>query len=281
MKIILVICIWVAVLIPQAAMAAIIYVDAGATSGASNGISWENAYIDLQSALGNAASGDEIWVSQGTYKPTIQFNPDDSRSAVFQMKNNIAVYGGFNGTEENRSNRDWVNNATILSGDIGIQGDDSDNCYLVFYHTESLALNSAAILDGITITEGASGMYNFQSSPTITNCTFSGNEGFSGIYNDHSSPTITNCTFSDNSANDYGGGMYNNYSSPAITNCIFSNNSADSYYGRGGGMYNNYSTPTITNCIFSNNSSNYDGGGIYNNQSSPTIINCTFSGNFA
>ena len=40
-----------------------------------------------------------------------------------------------------------------------------------------------------------------------------------------SSPYLTNCTFTGNSAN-YGGGMYNYSGSPTVTNCTFSGNSA-------------------------------------------------------
>jgi hypothetical protein len=46
----------------------IIYVDAGRPAG-GNGQSWGTAYKYLQDGLTAAASGDEIWVAQGTYKP--------------------------------------------------------------------------------------------------------------------------------------------------------------------------------------------------------------------
>ena len=58
----------------------IYYVDQSATSGSNNGTTgWANAYLDLQSALGNPSlvADDEIWVAQGTYKPTV--NPDLNR----------------------------------------------------------------------------------------------------------------------------------------------------------------------------------------------------------
>ena len=51
----------------------------------------------------------------------------------------------------------------------------------------------------------------------------------------NSSPTLTNCTFTGNAAGGSGGGMYNYYSSPTLTNCTFTNNTT---VGKGGGMYN-------------------------------------------
>ena len=54
-------------------------------------------------------------------------------------------------------------------------------------------------------------MYNArQSSPTLTDVTFSDNSAVSGggMYNNGSSPTLTDVTFSANTA-DFGGGMYN------------------------------------------------------------------------
>ena len=108
------------------------------------------------------------------------------------------------------------------------------------------------VLDGFTITGGTGryvgGMYNWHSSPTVTNCTFLGNSARygGGMYNLDSNPTVTNCAFLANSAQ-YGGGMLNqsNSSSPTVTNCTFSGNTA----GYGGGMYNLDSNPTVTNCV--------------------------------
>ena len=147
------------------------------------------------------------------------------------------------------------------------------------------------ILEGFTITGGnadgtdpndqrGGGMYNFQSSPTVINCKFTGNTaqyGGGGMFNYNSSPTVTNCTFSSNTASD-GGGMCNNNSSPTLTTCTFTDNSAD----YGGGMECNAGNPTITNCTFTSNSADVTGGGMYNGaNSSPTVANCTFTGNSA
>ncbi|HFA52017.1 MAG TPA: HYR domain-containing protein, partial [Bacteroidetes bacterium] len=119
------------------------------------------------------------------------------------------------------------------------------------------------------------------SSPSVTNCTFSGNTAVTfggGMFNlASSSPSVTNCTFSGNSAA-AGGGMGNQTSSsPAVTNCSFNGNTAGN---EGGGMFNSFSSsPTVTNCTFSGNSA-ATGGGMHNQfSSSPTVTNCILWGN--
>jgi hypothetical protein len=132
-----------------------------------------------------------------------------------------------------------------------------------------------------------SGMYNYDSTPTVSNCTFSLNTATrsgGGVCNStYTSPTITNCTFYGNTADEAGGGMHNYLCSPTVTNCTFTNNVAFSVNHGGGGMCNwNDSSPTVINCMFSENLANGYGGGMYNHDnSSPTITNCTFYGNTA
>lgn len=272
----------------------IIYVDADA-AGANNGTSWDDAYTELQPALAAAAAGTQIWVAEGTYKPSWEFSPGDPRSATFQMKNGVAIYGGFAGSESSLADRDWVGHVTVLSGDIGAAGVSSDNSYHVFYHPSGTALEGTAILDGFTVSGGnangdmstGGGMVNNYSSPTLINCTFSGNlanYGGGGMANGYSSPTLTNCTFVGNSAMgsnvSLGGGMLNYHSSPVLTGCTFSNNLTD--YG-GGGMYNaDQSSPTLDHCTFSQNSAYSYGGGMYNyGSSAPVLTDCTFVDNSA
>jgi len=272
-----------------------VYVNNTAT-GSNNGTDWANALTSFQSALNLAASGDQIWVAAGIYTPDYAYDlTDSSRYYHFRMIEGVAIYGGFAGTEDSISQRTDFGmdgaNETFLSGDIETLGDNTDNCYHVFYHPAGLNLTSTSILDGFTITEGNSdgnyphdaggGMFNYNSSPTIANATFSLNsaaESGGGMVNAYSSPTITNTTFSLNSASVIGGGMANTYSSPTITNVTFSLNSADSL---GGGICNLGSSPSITNVTFSMNSADNLGGGIYNLASSPAIINATFSANTA
>jgi len=93
------------------------------TSGTCN--SWATA-CELRYALSIAVSGQEIWVKAGTYKPTSGID----RSATFTLKNGVAIYGGFAGTENMLSQRDPVDpDITTLSGDIGTAGDASDNSW--------------------------------------------------------------------------------------------------------------------------------------------------------
>ena len=277
------------------AAADVIYVDADASPG-GNGQTWGTAYNYLQDALYKPPTGgDEIWVADGTYKPA---GPGGGRTAIFQLKNGVGIYGGFAGTETSLDERDWQTNETILSGDLN--GDDvgfTNNAENSYHVVTGSGTDATAILDGFTITagnansstwphDGGGGMSNYpDSSPTVTNCTFTGNSAYAdggGMRNwSNSKPIITQCTFSGNSSSQEGGGMMNGEASrPTVTNCTFSGNSAGE---DGGGMYNNQtSNPMVTNCTFSGNSADFTGGGMYNvNSSSPTVTNCTFSGNSA
>ncbi|MBN4058947.1 right-handed parallel beta-helix repeat-containing protein, partial [bacterium AH-315-J04] len=99
-----------------------------------------------------------------------------------------------------------------------------------------------------------------------------------GIHCQNTSPTISNCVFSGNSATIGGGGMYNSLgASPLITNCSFTNNTANN----GGGMFNSQSYPTVINCKFTTNVSAFGGGGMFNSDSSPDVVGCTFLANSA
>ena len=278
----------------SSAQAATWHVDKDAT-GSNNGISWENAYTDLQDALASAIDGDDIWVAEGTYTPTTVID----RTATFQLKSGVALYGGFNGDETSLDQRVWTDYDTVLSGDVN--GDDigfTNNGENVFHVVTGA---DDATIDGFTITGGnangsstdgeGGGMYNYDADATITNCTFSGNNARNtgsahggGIFSELGSLTIDNCTFSGNEADD-GGGIYNKYleATTIISNCTFSENTA--YSNTGGGIANEVSSITITNCIFLENealttSGAYRGGGAINNGScNPTITNCIFSGN--
>lgn len=261
--------------------AQVVYVDAAA-AGANDGSSWAHAYLDLQDALSSVPRFTEIWVAEGTYKPT----SGTDRSAAFRLKNEVGLYGGFVGGAVDFADRDPSTHATILSGDIGVPMDDSDNVYNVV-----LAINVSAstTLDGFTITGGnangtidecGGGIRISAASPVIQYCTIANNsaerEG-GGLYLSSSSPTISHCSITDNSSEREGGGLFLIVSSPVFTDCTITSNAADLF---GGGGYFSASAPAFHQCIISGNDAS-SGGGIYNFGASSTFTNCVFSGNSA
>ncbi|MHC5006119.1 MAG: right-handed parallel beta-helix repeat-containing protein, partial [Planctomycetota bacterium] len=256
----------VVTMLSSTAYADTIYVDDDACPGPGSGTEGD-PYCSIQTAIDNAVDTDEIVVAPGTYLEAIDFlgkaitlrSSDGADVTIIDGTGNFHVVQCVNGEGPD----------TVLEG-FTITGGNANGDYPDY-------------LGG--------GMYNASSSPTVTDCLFSGNSAAAeggGMYNYVSNPTVTNCTFSGNSAGPWGdgnggsgGGMCNQYSSPTLTDCTFSGNTTTPFYG--GGMYNaNSSNPTLTNCTFTGNIGGYEGGGMYNNQfCNPTVTDCTFSGNTA
>lgn len=288
-----------------------------AGDGNFDGTSWANAFpgSSLQTTIDAANTGEEVWVAAGTYKPTAGAD----RTASFNMKNGVTLYGSFTGTETSVSQRVFTNGLTsILSGEIGVPG-IGDNCYHVI---NNFNLDNSAVIDGFiirdanddrtaTTTDGlGGGIYNNGSnpgnicSPTIRNCVITNNQAVfgAGIFNSGynggaANPLILNCIIADNTAITGGGGidnfgLLNGNASPVITNCVIANNTASQ---RAGAMYcwggnNGNASPVILNTIFINNSA-IDGGAIVadrlnavsgsSGSSNPNCKNCIFWENTA
>ncbi len=238
------------------AQGATIFVDIANCPGPGDG-SVGDPYCSIQTAIDNAVDTDEIVVAEGTYVELIDF----SGKAITVRSSDPNDAGVVLNTIIDGAGAGAV--VTCQSGEA-----------------------AATILSGFTITGGGlsafgGGMYNLNSSPTVTNCSFSVNDAVgAGMGNDNSSPTVTNCTFIGNTSSQNGGGMYNfGNSNPTVTDCTFIGNTADA---SGGGMFNLNGNPTLNNCTFIANTCSHSGGGIYNsNFSSPTVTNCTFSENTA
>ncbi len=286
----------------------LLYVDADATSPTPNGLSWTTAYTSLQVALfATVPAGDEIWVAEGIYYPDEGgYWPDNDRQANFALKNGVEIYGGFAGTETERSQRQPRVNVTVLSGDIdGNDVTDSNgvvtttanitgsNAYNVVH---SLAVSRTAVLDGFTITAGyaentenihcyqncGGGIYNQFGSPQLNQITFSGNYAArdgGGMFTEVGSPQLTQVSFSGNSAQNNGGGMFTEVGRPQLTQVSFSGNRADN---DGGGMYSISSRPQLTQVSFRGNSATNKGGGMFNSNSfNFEMSQVSFSGNYA
>ena len=245
----------------------IIYYIKPTGSDANNGTSWTTAFRTVQKALTTITSG-EIWVAAGTYYPDESgtINNDD-RNASFTLKNNVALYGGFAGSEMHRDERHTKANPSILSGEIQADGRANNNS---FHVVRSNYLNATAVLDAFIITAGSA-----NEKWTSTTNSIGG-----GMYNYYSSPTISNCGFTGNSVVGEGGGMENENSSPTLTNCSFWGNTAsydavDHWEGLGAAINNYLSAPMLLNCSFSRNEAAAgNGNAIDNSLSSLTVINC-------
>jgi hypothetical protein len=242
------------------------------------GIDWHEPYAFLQDALAEAQPGDQIWVAKGkepytpdwfTDYPNLRFHPEQT----FNLKKGVALYGGFDGTETDVTDRDCNtrNNETVLSGDLF--GDDDPNVLFgpTFFEnswnivTAGADTDSNTILDGFTIRGG----YANGTSPMTP-----WNKG-GGMHN-LGSPTISRCLFEYNWAYDQGGGMYNDFGSPKIVDCEFKDNFTRQ---QGAGLCNIGGTPTLICCDFTMNKGAKHGGGMYSYLGSATLIKCTFTKN--
>lgn len=274
-----------------------------ANGGNASGSSWLNASNDLQLIIDQSASGDEVWVASGYYRPVRLFSNTatislNNRQNSFVLKNGVKVYGGFFGNETLLSQRSWQSNQTYLDGDIGTYNDSSDNCYSV---VRSIGAVGDALLDGFLVRNGnadggaanlysGGGIYIYQSSPSIRNCRFIDNRALNGgaLYcGNGSAPTIANCEFQSNTAIDKGGAVSAYIpGSYKMSRCWFGGNKAAS----GGAIANEYGTSTVSislkNCVFQGNYAsapgNSGGGAVYNyTDIHSQYVNCTFAGNRA
>ena len=234
------------------------FVDADAT-GAGTGLSWTDAATSLTTVLPVAVSGDAIWVAEGLYVPTTTTN----RSAFFDIPRGVSMYGGFTGIETALSQRDPEAHPTILSGDIGVLGDASDNSNQIVR-----MVAPGATIDGFTIRDAngnsyGAGLYISAGGCVVNQCRISGNTGYSGggLYVESGSQvTISRCRVIGNTAQGYGGGIYSYSNSLQLTNSVIAGNSATSASTYGGGIYAAYGTQTIGNCTIAGNSGTNQGG---------------------
>lgn len=227
------------------------------------GTSWTEAKRTVAATIGTATAGDEIWVARGTYAEHLTLKPD------------LALYGGFAGTEATRAERNWTNHLAILWGNTN---------KVVVNITNS---GPTTRLDGFTIGGGigihGGGIAMVGSGPIIANNTIRNNItdgagagisiwGFQLISSTEAHfPVITNNVIVDNqSINDEGdgAGIAVIGSSPVIAWNVIARNTATC---NGGGIACwRHSFPIIANNFIVANSASYDeltasagGGGIF------------------
>ncbi|MEX0986000.1 MAG: right-handed parallel beta-helix repeat-containing protein [Bacteroidales bacterium] len=274
-------------------MATVIYVDADAGTG-GDGSSWVAAYTTVYEAIDAAAATDTIWVAAGTYYPEAHTTP---RLAVFNIEKEITLIGGFSGFETSLSERDYKSNPVILSGDIGVAGDSTDNVYHVVKFGVSNEL--AASIDGFIIEGGyavegggsemivGGGIHlHYVQNKTIINCTFQNNvaedRGGAIFIEGGSNNVISNCVFRENqqiigTGNTHGGGAAGseNTNGNVFDHCLFENNRAA---GSGGAFFGDGGVNYFNNSIFRYNACGKDGGALFNNGQ---LSNCIIRENSA
>ncbi len=287
---------WIAAMKVPGATGGRLYVD-GTVATSGTGASWATAKKRLEEALLIANTGtcvNEIWVADGTYFPTTGAARDSSFRI---LRNGIKVYGGFAGAETLLSQRNILANPAILSGNIALLTDSTDNAYHVvtFVPTAATPMDTTTALDGFTITggysAGATGAFTVQGQGI-------GRQDGAGMYLAANlagavcSPRIENCTIRRNVAN-YGGGMYGaafngGTCSPLVRASGFVEDSAALGLG-GGALFNTNTTngtvqPVFLNCSIAANRTSANGAGIYMAASAPatgllTVRGSTFTAN--
>ncbi len=240
------------------AFADVIFVDASQSlaTALQTGATWGTAYKSLQTAIGQAVSGDEIWVAEGTYKPTTT----NDRSISFVIPSGVKLYGGFQVGATTITERDPFVHQSILSGAIGGPA-PTDNTFSVVRLTNTA---SGTVLSGFVVTGGhadGGGSSNFgggvrvagvnavprisecffvdnfavsgsavqftgaTANPTLVNCVVAGNQGFFAIDVQNSTVGIFLCTIVDNDGT--GIRFLNNTLNSSVANSIVRGNGDD------------------------------------------------------
>ena len=232
----------------QADANGIIYVSA---DGEGDGSSWESptSHLDFASAL-SSGGATKVWVKKGIY-----YGNENDPLTAFDVTESNRVYGSFNGDEPadyDISQRDFVNNASILDGQ-GVRR--------VLTQKKAFNAATAPVWDGFIIRNGNSG---------------TGGGAFIDNY-----ATLSNCQIIDNVSSMFGGGVYiNNGGGNAhviLNNCTITGNTAS----MGGGVCDRLGCD-FNNCWISNNTSTTKGAGVYVFMNTePVFKNCVISNNTA
>ncbi len=182
------------------------YVNKNQTANEADGRSWETAFREIQPAIDAAyeSGGGEVWVAAGVYD---EERVSDMDSGSIDLRQGVELYGGFSGGEQERAERDFEENETVLDGSEALDGSPAQ--HVVFVTGDSK-------IDGFTITGGRARLYKAESPPLG-----------GGIYNPSPSDndrgsllTVRNSRFYDNQGRT-GAGIYGTVD--LVENCHFEN----------------------------------------------------------
>ncbi|GHU85825.1 hypothetical protein FACS1894153_1740 [Bacteroidia bacterium] len=263
----------------------VIYVD---NTKNGNGSSWANACNSLADALKyahdrfnlnpwGAREVDSILVTSGTYYPNyIAGNGTSDRDKSFVLVPGLTLIGGFNsatGKRLDNPSATW-GGLTVLSGDIGIAGDRSDNVYHVVVgvnlQQQFRAMDGFVIKDGNANGSGGSNQIDNEIIPRDNG----GGIILKGGYMDAMFKNIVICN---NSASANGGGIANHTARMQLLNVAVYGNAANN----GGGVYCPYESYFTNVTITGNKATTYGGGLWLVNSSYQYFKNSILSGNIA
>lgn len=233
-------------------------------TGNQDGTSWASAYPNLDNVFAdqNFASGDQIWVAQGTYRP-------QNINLGFVVEKSVKIYGAFLGNETSVATRGGLATATILEGLDPVSGLNAPHVLKIGHATQYLSV----LLDSVQIQHGSA----------------TGGLRGGGVYSANTDLDLTNCIVTSNGADYEGGGLYVEgpgtgiASTVHIVGCEFTSN--HSWYLDGGAVLGSWVKGDILNTNFVGNASMGNGGalnlwnmGVGNPM---TITDCVFWNNAA
>ncbi|MBC8008935.1 MAG: tandem-95 repeat protein, partial [Burkholderiales bacterium] len=214
---------------------AVLHVD-GSLVSSGDGASWSTAFKTLPEALA-AIDGDRriIWIAAGNY-PT---------ATAYQIPQGVELYGGFPAGGATFAARSPAANLVVLSG-----GDTE-----VVRFTAGNSTLAQAVLDGVSVTSGQTGILADGFSPTLRNLVVGGHSA-TGLVLRNSNAFVGASTFENNTGVN-GGGLSIIGGTPRLDRLTVRGNTA----ALGGGIYTNTGLYLTSSLVTGNLATT--GGGFY------------------
>ncbi len=213
----------------------ILYVNPSATPG--DGLSWATAFNTIPDAIEAAKYGDSIWVKAVTMTYKL--------AQPITITKSVNLYGGFDGTETDISQRSIETNETVIVGQgrnrvfyiptyFTIDGFTIKNAKVGLYASWAFVKADNCTITGHTGTDGA--VMAWASSLELSNCLIYGND-YSGVNVFLTGTTLVNCTVVDNDKGVNSG----YYSDVGVVNSIIWDNTGDEITDGGSSLTVTYS----------------------------------------
>lgn len=253
-----------------------VYVNGGSVPDSRDGATWDSAFETIQAGIDQADTleGCEVWVAAETYH-IYQHDVDD----CLAIQDTVALYGGFDGNETARSQRDPLQNVTILDGGSSPSSFSKVETIMRIQNASLVTIDGFTFQNTASTTSKGGGMFAKDTSLTVRGCVFSQNSSQAGaaIHVEDVDGQISNCHFSNNEAED-GGAVYIKRGSLTLADSIFESNAASAH---GGAINIEHGLHSVMRCAFENNAAAIGGGAIRIYSSSSSVSNCRFWSNSA